>query len=323
MAVSTPTTFKKTHYSIDTPTPSISTGWMADSSDEVEVISIASSGAETTLTYSTHYTLSGLGTASGFTVTMVGTILAGTDILVQPKTSLTTDQNYSYQGSFSSSKTQSGYDLIVNMLKRLKNIADRSIKIPVGEVDDPLSALPNASSRANKYLGFDDDGDVSMLEPLDGDSISAVETIDASQYITITNTDGSITKITIENFISNQDVVVTDAANHFEKAISQDYITLTAAPTVAIDASTGNRFELTLNQDLTIANPSNITKGQSIIIVIRQDLTGSWTPTLGDYFYYLGDTEPEVNSAASSVSLLVGEAISATEIIYDIRKVEA
>lgn len=65
--------------------------------------------------------------------------------------------------------------------------------------------------------------------------------------------------------------------------------TLTDAATIAVDASLGNVFTVTLGGNRTLGNPSNPTNGQRILFRIRQDGTGSRTLTL-DTKYRLGTT---------------------------------
>lgn len=56
---------------------------------------------------------------------------------------------------------------------------------------------------------------------------------------------------------------------------------LSFTSTVTPDASTGNFFRLTLTGAVTIASPTNGADGQKIVLVLKQDGTGSRVPTLG------------------------------------------
>lgn len=62
---------------------------------------------------------------------------------------------------------------------------------------------------------------------------------------------------------------------------------LTDASTIAIDASTGNFFTVTLGGNRTLGNPTNAVDGQKLLFRIRQDGTGTRTLTL-DTKYRLG-----------------------------------
>jgi predicted secreted protein len=54
--------------------------------------------------------------------------------------------------------------------------------------------------------------------------------------------------------------------------------------TYTTDASSGDVFDLTLNGNITLANPDNPVDGKTIRWRIKQDATGSRTVTLGDKF---------------------------------------
>ncbi len=80
--------------------------------------------------------------------------------------------------------------------------------------------------------------------------------------------------------------------------------TLTSASTVTPDFATSCNFTLTLGTNVTLANPSNLTAGQSGSIFLVQDSTGSRTITFGSYWDFAGGTAPTLSTAASSVDRL-------------------
>ena len=80
--------------------------------------------------------------------------------------------------------------------------------------------------------------------------------------------------------------------------------TLTSATTVTPDFATNANFTLTLGHNVTLANPSNLTPGQSGSIFLVQDGTGSRTITFGSQYDFAGGTAPTLSTAASSVDRL-------------------
>ena len=80
--------------------------------------------------------------------------------------------------------------------------------------------------------------------------------------------------------------------------------TLTSAATVTPDFAASCNFTLTLGQNLTIANPSNLTAGQSGSIFLIQDGTGSRTAGFGTHWDFVDGTAPTLSTAASSVDRL-------------------
>ena len=77
--------------------------------------------------------------------------------------------------------------------------------------------------------------------------------------------------------------------------------TLTSAATVTPDFAASCNFTLTLDQNLTIANPSNLVAGQTGSIFLVQDATGSRTAAWGTYWDFIGGTAPTLTTTASAV----------------------
>ncbi len=97
------------------------------------------------------------------------------------------------------------------------------------------------------------------------------------------------------------DTAKTDVAQTFTAAQRGEITTLTSGATVTPDFAASNNYTLTLDQNLTIANPTNLTAGQSGSIFLVQDGTGSRTAAWGSYWDFAGGTAPTLTTAASSV----------------------
>jgi hypothetical protein len=76
---------------------------------------------------------------------------------------------------------------------------------------------------------------------------------------------------------------------------------LTDGTTITPDFALANNYSVTLAGNRTLANPTNITAGQSGSIFISQDGTGSRTLAYGTYYDFIGGTAPTLSTAASSV----------------------
>jgi hypothetical protein len=83
---------------------------------------------------------------------------------------------------------------------------------------------------------------------------------------------------------------------------------------VTPDFNDSNNFTLTLDQNLTIANPSNLVAGQSGSIFLVQDGTGSRTAAWGSYWDFAGGTAPTLTTTASAVDRVDYVVRSATSI---------
>jgi len=77
--------------------------------------------------------------------------------------------------------------------------------------------------------------------------------------------------------------------------------TLTDAATITPDLASGCNFTVTLGGNRTLANPSNITAGQSGSIFIIQDGTGSRSLSWGSYWDFPGGTAPTLTTTSGAI----------------------
>ena len=104
--------------------------------------------------------------------------------------------------------------------------------------------------------------------------------------------------------LATNQLVAKNVAQTFTASQRGEITTLTSGSTVTPDFAASNNFTLTLGENLTIANPTNCTAGQSGSIFLIQDGTGSRTITWGSYFDWAGGTPPTLSTAAGSVDRL-------------------
>ena len=104
---------------------------------------------------------------------------------------------------------------------------------------------------------------------------------------------------TIQAF--DADTAKTDTAQTFTAAQRGTIGTLTDGATITPDFATANNFTVTLAGNRTIANPTNLTAGQSGSIFIVQDGTGSRTAAWGSYWDFAAGTAPTLTTTASAV----------------------
>lgn len=89
---------------------------------------------------------------------------------------------------------------------------------------------------------------------------------------------------------------------------------LSDGATITPNFATANNFSVTLGGNRTLANPSNLTAGQSGAIAITQDGTGSRTLAFGSYWKFASGTAPTLTTTASKVDVLVYYVESTTRI---------
>jgi len=89
---------------------------------------------------------------------------------------------------------------------------------------------------------------------------------------------------------------------------------LTDAATIAVDMSVGNNFSVTLAGNRTLGNPTNLNAGQSGVIFITQDGTGSRTLAYSSYWDFPAATAPTLTTTANAVDVIVYTVRSSTSI---------
>lgn len=115
-------------------------------------------------------------------------------------------------------------------------------------------------------------------------------------------------------------VVYTNEVQTFTKAQRGAVSALTPGVSVSLDLGLSNNFSLVAGQNFTLSNPTNAVAGQSGLIVITQDATGSRVLTLGANYVKQGGTLPVLSTAASSVDYMMYYVESPTRIYVSLAK---
>jgi len=82
-----------------------------------------------------------------------------------------------------------------------------------------------------------------------------------------------------------------------------------------LDFSTGNNFSLTLTDSIVLSNPTGVTTGQSGIILIQQDGSGSRTCGFGSHWDFPSSTAPTLSTGADALDALTYFVRSSTSIV--------
>ena len=97
------------------------------------------------------------------------------------------------------------------------------------------------------------------------------------------------------------DTAKTDVAQAFTAAQRGSISTLTDGATITPDFALANNYTVTLGGNRTLANPTNLTAGQSGSIFVVQDGTGSRTLAYGSFWDFIGGTAPTLTTTANAV----------------------
>jgi hypothetical protein len=95
--------------------------------------------------------------------------------------------------------------------------------------------------------------------------------------------------------------VSLSVANTWTAGQRAEITTLTDGATITPNLNDSNNYVVVLGGNRTIANPTNITAGQSGSIFITQDGTGSRTASWGSYWDWATGTAPTLSTGASQV----------------------
>jgi hypothetical protein len=107
---------------------------------------------------------------------------------------------------------------------------------------------------------------------------------------------------TVQGFDAN--TAKTNVAQSFTAAQRGTVVTLTDGATITPDFAAANNFAVTLGGNRTLANPTNLVIGQSGVIKITQDATGSRTLAFGNAWDWAGGVVPSLTTTPNAVDIL-------------------
>ena len=88
-------------------------------------------------------------------------------------------------------------------------------------------------------------------------------------------------------------------------AVAPAVVNLTDAATIAVDASLGNDFRVTIAGNRTMGNPANPANGQQIIFQVTQGSGGSFTLSWGSSYEFSSELpQPSLSTTAGQTDLL-------------------
>ena len=112
----------------------------------------------------------------------------------------------------------------------------------------------------------------------------------------------------------NANTAFTNTNQSFSVAQRGTITALTDGSTITPNMNNANNFSVTLGGNRTLANPTNLTAGQSGVIVVTQDGTGSRTLAYGSNWKFPGGTAPTLTTTASAVDVIAYYVESASRI---------
>ena len=186
------------------------------------------------------------------------------------------------------------------------------------DLNNALQALGSTSSGASapsspfaNQLWYDTTNNILKIRNEDNDAwislLTLNQTTDALQSVS-----GLVIGTDVQAY--DADTAKTDVAQTFTAGQRGEITALTDGSTITPDLSDSNNFSVTLGGNRTLANPTNITAGQSGSIFVTQDGTGSRTLAYGSYWDFAGGTAPTLSTTAAAVDRIDYVVRTATSI---------
>jgi len=144
----------------------------------LEVVYSTAAGVSTTLTLTTDYSVSGAGSSSGGSITLVTPYASGGRISIARDVPLTQLTDYVAGDAFPADAHERALDKLTMIAQQLDEQGTRALRVP--EIGT-LPEFPAAADRANKLVSFDSDGNPSVTAPSAGTATAlAADLLDSS-----------------------------------------------------------------------------------------------------------------------------------------------
>jgi hypothetical protein len=139
-----------------------------EDTDLLVIIRTNSTGAETTKTLSTHYTVAGAGDASGGSITFTGGNIpaSGETVVIRRNVPQTQAIDYIANDPFPAETHEEGLDRSTMVAQQVAEESNRSIKLSRTNTMTSTEFTVGATDRANKILAFDSAGEISVTQEL-------------------------------------------------------------------------------------------------------------------------------------------------------------
>jgi len=162
------TTTIKNSYSGDGSQDTFAYSFKISADADIQVIIRSAAGTETVKTLTTHYTVTGAGTASGGNVVFTsGNIPTATEtVVLRRNTTQTQTLDLVENDPFTADSVEGAFDKNLSIAQELQEQIDRSIKISRTNTMTSTDFTNSATDRASKILAFDSAGEISVTQEL-------------------------------------------------------------------------------------------------------------------------------------------------------------
>ncbi len=227
---------------------------ISDTSDIVVKTRLTATGAETTLTETTHYTVTI--TDTGGSITTVPPFVADTSTIhIYSNTPIEQELDLTQGGSFNAENIEDSFDKLTKIAQEIDQKTDRMLMFPETDPVTSISTLPSSISRAEKYLYFDSDGKPAVLAGVVDTSEVGVSAFMAT---VLDDANGAAVHATLgllnENDMHSNSATLPASQQSIKAYVDSGTVTMTnktlTAPTITSPSITGTT---------TIANGATLT----------------------------------------------------------------
>jgi hypothetical protein len=238
---------------------------------------------------------------------LTGTLTADTNVFIPSGISKSYIVKNSTSGAYTATiKVSGGTGVVIPQGSSMIVMTNGTTVTPANDSTD-LGSFGTASILNHASVTDYDtsSGDILPAELLQV-SISDIRYAQVSADTSIT---GAYTFVSATTFESN--IVAVKGSRSYS---AQTTVAVSVNNTVGYNFGTSNNFVTTLTNNATLKNPINQEPGQSGIIYMIQDGTGSRTLSFGTYWEFEGGTAPTLSTAANAVDVLIYNVRTTTAI---------
>jgi len=236
-------------------------GFKIFANTDLQVIIRSAAGTETTKTLTTHYTVTGVGSASGGNVVFTsGNIPTATETVVLIRNVPQTQAiDYIANDPFPAETHEEGLDRATMTTQQVQEELNRSIKLSRTNTMTSTEFTVGATERANKILAFDSAGEISVTQEL-GTYQGTDATVTTEAYV-VRDIVKSTTAAQLNNvYICIANSVVGDSltdTDHFELLV--DAVSAATSATAAATSATASANSATASATSATASANSAT----------------------------------------------------------------
>jgi len=235
---------------------------------DLQVIIRDTAGAETVKTLTTHYTVTGAGSASGGTIVFTsGNIPSATEtVLIRRASPQTQAIDYIANDPFPAESHEEGLDRSMMAIQQLQEEVNRSIKLSRTNTMTSTEFTVGATDRANKILAFDSVGEIAVTQELGTYKGSDATTTTAAYVVRDmikSTTAGQLNNV----YICIADSVIGDTltdTDHFELLVDA-YSAASSATAAAASADAAQSSEDDAAADLALTNADVVLTNADVV----------------------------------------------------------